>query len=98
MLHAAQAVPAATIVASHMDAIDYTSPSRKELREHVQQHGIQDRVRIPADGEVLKFWALAPAARPGQTPRCKVLRKKNARWIAGTESIFLEEKVEETSE
>jgi len=28
---------------------------RKDLREHVKQHRIQDRVRIPEDGEVLKF-------------------------------------------
>jgi len=55
VLHAAQAVPTATIVASHMEAINHTTLSRKELLEHVQQHGIQDRVRIPADGEVLKF-------------------------------------------
>lgn len=55
VLRASQAVPNATIVASHMDAINHMTLSRKELREHVQQHGIQDRVRIPADGEILKF-------------------------------------------
>lgn len=55
VLHAAQAVPKATIVASHMEAINHMTLSRKELQEHVQQHGIQERVRIPADGEVLKF-------------------------------------------
>lgn len=55
VLHAYQAAPNATIVASHMDAINHMTLSRKELREHVQQHGIQDRVRIPADGEILKF-------------------------------------------
>jgi L-ascorbate metabolism protein UlaG (beta-lactamase superfamily) len=55
VLHAAQAAPNATIVASHMEAINHMTLSRKELREHVKQHGIQDRVRIPADGETLKF-------------------------------------------
>lgn len=55
VLHAAQAVPKATIVASHMDAVNHMTLSRKELQEHVQQHGIQERVRIPADGEVVKF-------------------------------------------
>ncbi|MDQ9169365.1 MBL fold metallo-hydrolase [Oxalobacteraceae bacterium R-40] len=55
VLHAAQAAPSATIVASHMEAINHMTLSRKELREHIQQHGIQDRVRIPADGEILKF-------------------------------------------
>lgn len=55
VLHAYQAMPNAIIVASHMDAINHMTLSRKELREHVKQHGIQDRVRIPADGEILKF-------------------------------------------
>jgi L-ascorbate metabolism protein UlaG (beta-lactamase superfamily) len=55
VLHAYQAMPNATIVATHMDAINHMSLSRKELREHVKQHGIGDRVRIPADGEILKF-------------------------------------------
>lgn len=55
VLHAYQAMPNATIIATHMDAINHMTLSRKELREHVKQHGIQDRVRIPADGEILKF-------------------------------------------
>lgn len=55
VLRAYQAMPNATIVATHMDAINHMTLSRKELREHVKQHGIQDRVRIPADGEILKF-------------------------------------------
>lgn len=55
VLHAYQAMPKATIVATHMDAINHMTLSRKELKEHVKQHGIQDRVRIPADGEILKF-------------------------------------------
>lgn len=55
VLHAYQVMPNATIVATHMDAINHMTLSRKELKEHVKQHGIQDRVRIPADGEILKF-------------------------------------------
>lgn len=55
VLHAYQAMPNATIVATHMDAINHMTLSRKELREHVKQHGIEDRVRIPADGETLRF-------------------------------------------
>ena len=55
VLHAYQAMPNATIIATHMDAINHMTLSRKDLREHVKQHGIQDRVRIPEDGEVLKF-------------------------------------------
>ena len=55
VLHAYQAMPNATIIATHMDAINHMTLSRKDLREHVKQHGIQDRVRIPEDGEILKF-------------------------------------------
>lgn len=55
VLRAYQAMPDATIVATHMDATNHMTLNRKELKEHVEQHGIQDRVRIPMDGEVLKF-------------------------------------------
>ncbi|MDQ1921265.1 MBL fold metallo-hydrolase [Massilia pseudoviolaceinigra] len=55
VLHAYQLMPNATIIATHMDAINHMTLSRKELREHVKQHGIGDRVRIPADGDILKF-------------------------------------------
>jgi L-ascorbate metabolism protein UlaG (beta-lactamase superfamily) len=55
VLHAVQAAPNATIIASHMDAINHMTLSRKELRDFVKQHGIQERVRIPADGETMKF-------------------------------------------
>ncbi|MGV3654894.1 MAG: MBL fold metallo-hydrolase [Noviherbaspirillum sp.] len=55
VLRAYQAAPNATIVASHMDAINHMTLSRKDLREYVRQNGIEDRVRIPADGETLKF-------------------------------------------
>lgn len=55
VLHAVQSMPDATIIATHMDAINHMTLSRKDLREHVRQHGIQDRVRIPADGEIVRF-------------------------------------------
>lgn len=55
VLRAYRAAPGATIVAVHMDAINHMTLSREQLRDYVQQNGIQDRVRIPADGETLKF-------------------------------------------
>jgi L-ascorbate metabolism protein UlaG (beta-lactamase superfamily) len=55
VFRAYKAAPNATIVAVHMDAINHMALSREDLREFVKQYGIQDRVRIPADGEVLKF-------------------------------------------
>ena len=55
VLRAYRGAPTATIVAVHMDAINHMTLSREQLRDYVQQHGIEDRVRIPADGEILKF-------------------------------------------
>lgn len=54
-LQATKAVPLATIVAVHMDAVNHMSLSRKELRDFVQAQKIQDRVAIPEDGESIKF-------------------------------------------
>jgi len=55
VLRAYKAAPNATILAVHMDAINHMALSRKALREYVEQNGMQERVRIPADGEILKF-------------------------------------------
>ncbi|QEM82276.1 MBL fold metallo-hydrolase [Halomonas binhaiensis] len=50
-----QAVPNATIIAVHMDAVNHMTLSRDELADYVQAEGIQDHVLIPADGEVISF-------------------------------------------
>lgn len=55
VLRTAQALPRATIVASHMEAVNHCLLSRAELREYVNAHGIADRVAIPADGESCHF-------------------------------------------
>jgi len=55
MLHAYEAVSNATIVATHMDAINQMTLSHTELKEHGKQHGIQDRVRIREDGKALQL-------------------------------------------
>ncbi|MCQ4261803.1 hypothetical protein CXK91_12990 [Stutzerimonas stutzeri] len=52
---AAQALPNARIVATHMDAINHMGQSREELKAYVTEKGIQDRVDIPEDGAVVKF-------------------------------------------
>ena len=55
VLRASQAAPDATIVATHMDAINHMFQSRKELRQYVQEKRIQDRVEIPEDGATINF-------------------------------------------
>ncbi len=44
-------VPEATLIASHMEALNHCLLSRAELREYVTQQGIAEHVWIPADGE-----------------------------------------------
>ena len=55
VLRASQASPDATVVATHMDAINHMFQSRKELRQYVQEKRIQDRVEIPEDGATVNF-------------------------------------------
>lgn len=45
----------ATIVASHMEAVNHATLSRRELREFLEENGLAHRVRIPADGEACWF-------------------------------------------
>src|SRR3546814_16315624 len=56
VLRAAQAAPNATIVATHMDAINHMAQTRKELREYAQEKGIQARVEVPEDGVTVNFY------------------------------------------
>lgn len=50
-----QAIPTATIIAVHMDAVNHMTLSRAELADYVQEEGIQDYVFVPADGEAISF-------------------------------------------
>lgn len=53
--HAYKAAPNAKIIAVHMDAINHTALSRKELRKYIKEKNITDRVLVPNDGETLTF-------------------------------------------
>ncbi|WGK61420.1 MBL fold metallo-hydrolase [Halopseudomonas sp. SMJS2] len=55
VLRAAKTAPDATIVATHMDAINHMALTREELKAYVQEKGIADRVEIPEDGATLNF-------------------------------------------
>ena len=48
-------LPTATIVASHMESINHCLLTRAELREFSLEHGIEDKILIPADGETMAF-------------------------------------------
>jgi L-ascorbate metabolism protein UlaG (beta-lactamase superfamily) len=52
----AQAAPASTVIATHMEALDHATISRAELRTAADSAGIPAaRLLIPADGEKLSF-------------------------------------------
>lgn len=48
-------MPDATIIASHMDAVNHATISRAGLRDFLRKHGKDGRVLIPEDGECLEF-------------------------------------------
>ncbi len=55
VLEVYRAAPGATIVASHMEAVNHGMLSRKELREFLEEKGMTPRVLVPEDGETLWF-------------------------------------------
>lgn len=54
-LRTLEVLPSATVVASHMEAVNHCLLSRDELRAYATENGIQDRVLVPEDGETLNF-------------------------------------------
>jgi len=54
-LRTLEVLPSATVVASHMEAVNHCLLSRDELRTYATENGIQDRVLVPEDGETLNF-------------------------------------------
>lgn len=50
-----QILPNATIIAIHMETVNHCILSRKELRDFVIKQGIQDKVIIPHDGQVISL-------------------------------------------
>ncbi|MGL5301990.1 MAG: MBL fold metallo-hydrolase [Aeromonas sp.] len=46
-----QAAPYATLIASHMEAVNHALLSRQALRTYLTEQGMTDRVRVPEDGE-----------------------------------------------
>lgn len=51
----AKAAPDATIIASHLDAVNHARIGREEMRRFVQENKLAERVHIPHDGEVISF-------------------------------------------
>lgn len=59
----AELAPWATVIATHMEALDHATVGRSDLRQAAERaHIAPDRLKIPRDGETL---VLSPAAKPG---------------------------------
>ncbi|ORM71838.1 MBL fold metallo-hydrolase [Pantoea rwandensis] len=54
-LRTIEALPSATLVASHMEAINHCLLSRSELRNFAAENGIDKNLLVPEDGETLMF-------------------------------------------
>lgn len=50
---------ASTMVLNHLEALDHCPTTRASLRARMEREGLLDRVRVPADGESLRFDAPA---------------------------------------
>ncbi|MFD3003548.1 hypothetical protein ACFS7Z_24540 [Pontibacter toksunensis] len=48
-------LPDATIVAIHMEALNHCVLSRNELKDFVAEKGIEDKVIIPEDGQLISL-------------------------------------------
>ena len=56
LARAYQAAPWATIVGIHMEAVNHMTQSRRDLLDYVTLKGMDGaRVRVPADGEMIRF-------------------------------------------
>jgi L-ascorbate metabolism protein UlaG (beta-lactamase superfamily) len=55
VIAAARHAPDATLVAVHLEALNHCPMSRDELRRHLVAAGLDERVRIPRDGEALMW-------------------------------------------
>lgn len=50
-----KAAPSATIISSHMEAVNHATLSRKDLRAFLLEQGMTSRVLVPEDGESYNF-------------------------------------------
>ncbi len=54
-----KAAPPATIIVSHMEAVNHATLSRKDLRAFLLERGMTSRVLIHGDGESYGLWGIA---------------------------------------
>jgi L-ascorbate metabolism protein UlaG (beta-lactamase superfamily) len=62
LVKVAQAAPQATVIASHLEAVNHCVLSRVDLRSFLDAQGLRGRVLVPEDGEVCAFEAVSAGA------------------------------------
>ena len=55
VLEVCKQAPYAKIIASHMEAVNHYTVTRKDLKEFLDKNNVKDQVIIPLDGDVLNF-------------------------------------------
>lgn len=56
LARAYQAAPGATLIGSHMEAVNHAMQTRQELREYIAEQALDPaRVLVPEDGEIYRF-------------------------------------------
>ncbi|MBU9673741.1 MBL fold metallo-hydrolase [Planococcus sp. CP5-4] len=55
VLQTHKAAPQATLIASHMEAVNHWALSREELKIFAVEHGFSDKLHVPQDGEAFEF-------------------------------------------
>lgn len=55
VLKASQVMPKAKIITVHMDTVNHTAVSRADMRKFIRGQGIEIRVNVPEDGEIVKL-------------------------------------------
>ena len=55
VLKASQVMPKAKIITVHMDTVNHTAVSRADMRKFIRGQGIESRVTVPEDREILKL-------------------------------------------
>lgn len=55
VFEAMKVAPNAQFVATHLEAVNHATVSRKDLREYAEEKGFSNRLSIPTDGETCEF-------------------------------------------
>jgi hypothetical protein len=52
-----------TVIANHLEALDHCPISRHEMRSLAVQHGVENRLLVPDDGQSYEFTAASASSR-----------------------------------